>query len=393
MEITDRAWRNPGHTYWFISPTYDQAKVQYRRLVSMLFKSPEIMIKKNQTELRLKFINMSEICFKSGEAFDHLRGQPGLNGVVIDEVRDQHKDLWPMIIRPMLTTTQGWASFVGTPNGYDHFFDIFEFAKQDKEWETFQLPSTANPLFTKEEHDAAQKDMSQAQFDQEILAQFRDIHRGRVCSNFGEHNIVETNPFAVRGEEWSRFLPIVVGMDFNVTPMCWHLGQYRAGQIYWGDRLWLEDSNTLEASEELVARVMGSGNGNLILCGDATGKARKTSSAGKTDYDILHETLRRHKIKYEDITPEENPFVKDRVNTWNARLKSASGEISIFISRKCKELIRDNQRLTWKVGADAIIDKSDPMLTHAFDSASYPVCQLMPIQPIGEVGGVWVMRR
>ena len=389
--MASKAWKNPGHTYWFISPTYEQAKVQYRRLVSMLYKSPEIMLKKNQTELRIKLMNMSQIVYKSGEILDNLKGET-LNGVCIDEVQLQHPTLWPMVIRPMLTTTKGWAMFIGTPNGFNYFYDLYEKGKADSDWSVFNAPSTANPLFTQEEYEAAKKDMSQPQFEQEILAQFRDITSGRVYKNFGDHNLVDKNPFLQRDGDWSPYLPIIVGLDFNVTPMAWHLGQIKAGQVYWGDRIWLENSDTAEATEALVSKVRGHLPG-VLLVGDATGKARRTSAAGKTDYDIIHETLKRNNIKYQDMTPTENPLVKDRVNTVNARLRSASGEVSVFINRNLKELIKDCQRVVWKVGSDAAIDKTDKSLTHASDSIGYPICVLMPLKTIGDVGGLWVMNK
>ena len=139
-ELVKLAWENPRTVYWFISPTYDQAKVQFRRLEQLLKPCPEVLSKPtNQSELRAHFINDSQIRFVSGESSHNLRGET-LNGVVIDEVRDQSPDLWAQIIRPMLTTTKGWAAFVSTPAGFDSFYDLFERAKTDPDWETFHAP-------------------------------------------------------------------------------------------------------------------------------------------------------------------------------------------------------------------------------------------------------------
>ena len=222
------AWENPITKYWFVSPTYSQARVMYRRLVGMLWPCREILLKKNQSELRVKLSNLSDIRFVSGESLDNLRGET-LNGAMIDEVRDQHRDLWPMVIRPMLSTTKGWAWFISTPNGFDHFYDLSLMAERDSDWATFHAPSTANPLFTADEFEAAKRSMSEAQFAQEILAEFRDLVSGKAYVSFGPHNLRQDCPWA-EGRRYAPFHSVVVGMDFNLSPMSWTLGQNSAGR-------------------------------------------------------------------------------------------------------------------------------------------------------------------
>lgn len=386
--------RRFGH-YWHLLQTYSAAEIAFNRFVRLFPKNSWSYMwskKPNESEKTVFLTGFREVSFKSGKEYNNLLTET-LDGAIIDECREQDKELWQRVIRPMLAKFKGWCDFYSTPNGFDWFYDLYKFAlERPEEWGTFHAPSTEAWWWTPEEIESAKREMSEALFAQEILAEFRNIHTGRVYKNYGDHNLVDSNPFSPKGGEWSPFLPILVGMDFNVTPMCWHLGQHRASQIYWGQRIWLENSDTAEASEELVSKVKGHTPG-VILCGDATGKARKTASAGETDYSIIHATLKRCGIKYTDITPTENPIVKDRVNTINSRLKSASGETSIFIHRRLKELITDLERVTWKPGSDATIDKSDPMLTHASDSIGYPTCVLLPIRNIGDIGGMWVVNK
>lgn len=377
QELLKRGWTTPG-VYWFISPTFEQAKGQYRRMVRALFACPDSMVKKNQTELRVKLVNGAVIRFVSGEVFDNLRGET-LNGVVIDEVRDQPTELWSMVIRPMLATTNGWAAFISTPNGFDAFYDMAVRARSDKDWSFHTAPSTANPLFTQEEFDRLKKEMSEAQFAQEILAQFRDITSGKAYINFTQDNVTMTNPCAGVGEYISPWLPIIVGMDFNLSPMCWTLGQQRADKWYWFDEITLKDSHTPEAARELIERVRGHKPG-IILAGDATSKAGQRAAAGQSDYDILCQMLDAAGIKFVNKTPDSNPHVKDRVNTVNSKFKSADGVIHMWVSPKCANLRRDCERVIWKQGSQAILDQQkDPTLTHQSDGVGYAVCALDPI--------------
>lgn len=380
-ELIFKAWENPNTTYWFISPTFEQAKIQYRRLYGMLSTCWDILIKKNQTELRLKFINQSQIRFVSGEVLENLRGET-LHGVVIDEVRDQPDTLWSMVISPMLRTTKGWACFVSTPNGYDQFYDLFQKGGVEKDWESFMAPSTCNPLFTQEEFELARSEMSEDVFNQEILAQFTEIGVGKAYKNHGLHNQRMDNPFSVRGHDWSPYLPIIVGVDFNVGLMVWELAQRKGNHIHFVDEIAVQNTDTEECALVLAKKIMDVHSMKegpkppVIIIGDASGNARKTSAVGQTDYIIIKRVLKDHGIIYEDLTPKENPGVKDRINCINSQLKAADGTISLTYNPvRCKYLKRDFERVKWKQGTDgAILDKSDPLATHASDAAGYPIC-------------------
>lgn len=394
-ELVKRAWEKPGTKYWFISPTYGQAKVQYRRLVGMLWACPDVMSKKNQTELRVKFINDSEISFKSGENYQNLRGE-SLHGAVIDEVRDQHPDLWVQVIRPMLTTTKGWCAFVSTPNGFDSFYDLAMKATDDPEWSLIQSPSTCNPLFTDEELNNARKEMGEAEFAQEIMAEFRDLHNGSAYVSFSEANIREFSPFLGDQHVYTKHLPILVGLDFNISPCAWVLGQERNGDFYFFDEIFMSKTHTQEMAMELISRVrtlQPRTNPQVIICGDATGRALKTATAGKSDYSILFEMLDQAGITYDNRTPDSNPLVKDRVNIVNSKLKSASGSHHLFVHPNCKHLRKDLQRVAWKRGATAILDQTtDPSLTHMSDAMGYAVCSMSRLWE-APAGGLRVIRR
>ena len=375
-ELLKRAWENPGTRYWFVSPTYPQARIQYRRLVGMLWSCAELMVKKNQTELRVRLINQSEISFKSGENFDNLRGET-LHGAVVDEVRDQHPELWPQVLRPMLTTTKGWAAFVSTPNGFDSFYDLAERAKTDPDWAVIKAPSTCNPLFTHEEYEAAKRELSEAEFDQEINANFRDLHSGSVYVSFSEENLTERSPFLSDGI-YTPLLPLVIGLDFNLSPMSWAIGQTRNETFYFFDEIFLKKSHTQEAATELVQRIQAldiKAPTQVILAGDATGKAGQRAAAGKSDYSILFEALTQAGIRFENRTPEANPAIKDRINVMNAKLKSATGVRQLFIHpKRCPRLVTDLQRVVWKQGGSFILDQTtNPELTHMSDAVGYVV--------------------
>lgn len=397
-ELVKQAWIRPGTKYWFISPTFPQARVMYRRLVGMLWSCRDVMIKKNQTELRIKLVNNSEIRFVSGLVMDDLRGET-LNGAVIDEVREQHPSLWPLVIRPMLATTKGWCWFISTPNGFDHFYDMAQAAAANADWTLFTAPSTANPLFTQAEADAAMGSMSEPQYAQEILAEFRSLLAGKVYFAFSDANKTDQCPFATG--KYSPYHPVILGPDFNVNPMSWSMSQHVYEKWWYFDEVRLTDSNTIEAAKELRDKlIIMKENGwrapdpCILICGDASGKARSTKS-NESDYDILKGTLKEAGLSYRDITPEANPSIKDRVNAMNAQLKNAKGEANMFCHPTgAKWLIHDFERVLWKNGSDFTLDAGkEKMLTHMSDGAGYPVAELTPVKSVRTVGKTKIIAR
>lgn len=400
-EIARHAWAKPNTTYWFISPTFPQARKMYRKFVGMLSPCWEILAKKNQTELRIKLINGSVIEFKSGLVLHDLRGDT-LDGCVIDEVREQPHELWSQVINPMLRTTGGWCVFISTPNGFDIFHDLIEKAKKDTrgKWAFFEAPSTANPLFTAEEAEEAKHEMSLEEYEQEILAKVRNIFAGRAYSSEGSWNRRLFSPFCGEREAIvSSWLPVTVALDFNVNPMSWHLGQFRGPISYWFDEIHIEDTNTEECATELVARLVKLRDAGLLkanpqvqLVGDATGNSRNTK-ATKSDYDLIKLALDNAGITWTDGTPDSNPAVKTRVNSVNTRLKNAAGETTLFYHPgNCPKLARDFERVAWKPGAESILDQHrDKTLTHASDGIGYAICIYAPIELYGAVGKTYVI--
>ncbi|OPZ24554.1 MAG: Terminase-like family protein [bacterium ADurb.BinA186] len=385
--------------YWFISPTYKQAKIQYLRMKKALRPlQARGMWHKNDSDLRVTFKNGSAIQFQSGEVYDNLRGET-LNGVIIDEVRDQNPNLWPLVIRPMLTTTKGWAAFISTPRGFDHFYDFSLKAEADpKNWAFLSAPSTCNPAFTQEEYEQARQEMSEAMFAQEILAQFRDLTQGRAYPAFDKSKHVRLAPPWSVSDQFNPHAPIELYMDFNVHFLSWTYGQFRegAGHFFRGEiRL---NSHTRDGALEFVSRFKQWGikaNPAVILVGDATGNASKTSASGETDYTIIKEVLRANHINYRDMTPASNPLVKDRVTTVNSRLLAADGHSEIFFHPDCKFAIKDFERVLWMENSErAILDqKSDASLTHSSDGIGYGICVRNPIKAVGSAGVLRQVRR
>jgi hypothetical protein len=63
------------------------------------------------------------------------------------------------------------------------------------------------------------------------------------------------------------------------------------------------------------------------------------------------------------------------VNVLNARLKTASGRVSLFIDRRCRELIKDFEQVQYAEGTAEIDKARDRNRTHLTDALGYLVWQ------------------
>ena len=102
----------------------------------------------------------------------------------------------------------------------------------------------------------------------------------------------------------------------------------------------------------------------------------------KTDYDLIREYFRsRGQFKLQFDYPRSNPPVRDRVNSVNAMLKNAKGDMRTRVHPDCKELITDFLEVSWKQGAlNFELDKvSDKTRTHLSDALGYMIWQVAPI--------------
>jgi hypothetical protein len=278
-----------------------------------------------------------------------------------------------------------------TANGYDHFFDLYQRAENDQKglWGAYSAPSWEAFWWNKEMIDQAKAEMSELEFRQEIGAEFVDMTSGRAYFNFGEHNHRDWTPFGIDTQEYVSYLPVLVGMDFNLDPMAWILGQHHQDRLHYSEEIHLERSNTPDAAEHLVGRLrritkewrVDLSKTGIILCGDASGKATQRTS-NRSDYDIVIERLQREGWKVMNKSPENNPGVRERVNTANARFKSSLGVVHVTMNkRKCPKTFEDCQRVIWTDAAGRELDEGPTgNRTHNSDAATYPIHLFMPIK-------------
>ena len=372
-ELCRAAWKSDSLA-WYVGPTYKQAKrIAWKPLKQMT--KPYWAGTPNETDLRIELITGGTICLRGADNYDALRGD-GLDFLVLDEYASMAKEAWPEVLRPALADKQGRSLFIGTPRGYNHFYDLYQKAQDQPSWATFQFTTLEGGNVSTDELEGATHELDERTYRQEFQASFENLTAGLVYYAFDRNQNIEPLRFNPR-------LPLFWSLDFNVNPMCSVIGQRDGDRVYILDELALPDSNTWAACEAFLSRIGRWGSlsphtTRIQVYGDATGAGRH-SAASRTDWQMVREFFKRLPYSAHFEVPSSNPGVKDRINCVNAMLQNQAGERRLFIDPGCKQLILDFERVHWKADLNGNsltdIDKADPARSHLSDALGYMIAR------------------
>lgn len=209
--------------YGYIAPTYRQGK----EIAWMYLKdaTKDVCKRVRESELSVELINGAKITIFGADNPDSLRGLY-FDGVILDEYGDMRPSLWGEVILPTLIDRKGWAVFIGTPKGKNHFFDVLQRAQSNPdEWFSLVLDVTQTGLFSDEEVETFRKQMSDEQFRQEFMCDFTAAITGAYYGKLLEQPI--------EGPGYTPDLPVLVSADLGYTDSTalWFWQEYPDGEV------------------------------------------------------------------------------------------------------------------------------------------------------------------
>lgn len=124
-DLIDKALQNklPMPRYGYIAPLYKQAKDVAWSYLKM-YAAP-VIERVMESELSVQLVNGALIRLYGADNPDSLRGIY-FDGAILDEYGDMQPRLFGEVIAPTLTDRRGWAVFIGTPKGPNHFYELWE---------------------------------------------------------------------------------------------------------------------------------------------------------------------------------------------------------------------------------------------------------------------------
>ena len=352
--------KEPLKDVYYIAPTYRMSRtIIFKRLKQKLLDLRWVS-KINETNLEFTLKNGSTISLKGADNPDSLRGV-SLSAAVFDEFAFMDEDVWFSVIRPALADQQGPALFITTPIGKGNWaFDLFNMQETNKDWKSFRYTTLEGGFVSEEEIEAARAEMSEQQFKQEFEADFV------TASNLVAWAFTRENIRSLANPD-TRILH--VGVDFNVSPVTAAIYVQQGEEMYQIDEVNMLNSNTQELADEILRRYPQS---KIFCYPDPAGRQRKTSAGGATDFTILESA------GFIVKAPRSHDPVRDRINSYNARLCSAKGVRRLFIDPKCKYTLESLEKFCFKPGTQ--VPDKDSGWDHMFDAASYCIQYLFPLR-------------
>ena len=179
-EILKKAMQNtlPRPRYYYLAPTYSMAKrTAWDYLKEYTGVLPNVTY--HETELRADLPNGARIQLLGCERPDSLRGLY-IDGVILDEVAQMPPRLWTEIIRPALSDREGWMVAIGTPQGHNAFFDLYDYANHQEGWYAKTFKSSETGIISDLELNEAKHLMPDEVYEAEFECSFDSAALGSI---------------------------------------------------------------------------------------------------------------------------------------------------------------------------------------------------------------------
>ena len=186
-----------GKTF-YVAPTQGQARdVMWHTIFDI---AGDIIERSHINNLEITLAGGNTIYLKGADRPDTLRGV-SLKHLVLDEYAFMKPDVWEAILRPALADKKGSMLAIGTPEGRNHFYDMYVGSQDWPDWDSFHYTSFDNPLVDPAEIEHARQTLPSFAFQQEFMASFD----ARTSGNF---NPDEFHYYEKAKEEGQNYIAI-----------------------------------------------------------------------------------------------------------------------------------------------------------------------------------------
>lgn len=344
--------------------------------------------RKSPNEFGCTLRNGTVVGFITAEVVDDPRGD-GVGSVGCDERQIVGKELMDNL---MLSLSEAGDDYQTLENGtalQGEFQDYYEEVSADPDYLVVEMTSFDNPFIATGFIENAKKHMDPRRYAQEVLAQFapqssvvyhqyeRGTHlkryaqaRETLLQRYGGSPKLGADITSAICRQWfDADVEFIIGMDFNVSPMCAVIFKVLQGPPGVGDIWWAIDECILDDRADatrMAIELKRRGFYPAVVVPDASGRH---SEGGRSS----HRMLRDEGLIVS--APLKNPHVADRINSVNCLLMNAQNHVRLLIDPKCKSLVKCLEN--HKVDPSGKPEK-DKIHEHRGDALGYPIAMLCP---------------
>ena len=177
--------------YFHLLPNHKQArKVVWdaidndgRRVIDIAIPH-EIRESTNEQEMKIRLKVGSLFQLVGADYFDSIVGSNPV-GLTFSEAALTDPKAWGYF-RPILAGNGGWAAFISTPRGYNHFHDLLETAKGSKAWDWSHLTTAQTKHIDAETLAQERREMPDELYRQEYETDFSAANIGAILGRYVE---------------------------------------------------------------------------------------------------------------------------------------------------------------------------------------------------------------
>jgi hypothetical protein len=234
--------------FWIVGPNYTDAEKEFRvvyndiKRLKMPFDRPGTYNDSRSGNMQISLWEGSFLIQAKSAAHPESLVGEGLHGVVMAEAAKMKGSVWTKYVRPTLADFKGWSLWNSTPEGKNHFHDMWQLGQDplNPDWESWKNPSWMNsfvfrggcsdaalaalkdkarrPPYTRdeilalvidEEIVSMYYDLGELMFAQEVECSFTE-YTGRVYYDYDEE-------VHVKSLEYNPGRPLYIATDFGFT--------------------------------------------------------------------------------------------------------------------------------------------------------------------------------
>lgn len=189
--------KKPSPRFAYIAPFYSQAKdVAWNYLKQYTQAIPQVIT--NESDLHVTLPGDRRVRLYGADNYERLLGIY-LDGVVLDEYGDMDPRAWKEAIRARLSDREGWAVFIGTPRGMNHFADLWGDVQNDPRWFKMRLRASETGILSPRELEDARQMMSEedyaAQYECDFAASTKGSYWGKEMARAEKEGRITAVPY------------------------------------------------------------------------------------------------------------------------------------------------------------------------------------------------------
>ena len=341
----------PGSNVLLMSPNYSLSQISFE-LQRQLIKHFDLEVNRdNAKDKVIELSNGSTIRMGSVNQVDSVVGR-SYDLIIFDEAAlVDGKDAFNVALRPTLDKANSKAIFISTPRGRNNWFAEFwhrGFSEEFPEWASVRATYHENPRLSESDITEAKRTMSEAEFNQEYMADF-NVFEGQVWAFDHETQIMDLSEI-----ETGR-MGIFAGMDVGYkdpTAFCVIAYDWDAEKFYLVDE-YLDSERTTEQHAIEIQKLIQKWNIDYIYI---------DSAAQQTRFDFAQ--------NYDISTINAKKSVLDGIGC----VATVVDNNKLFVHQSCKESLLCLDQYQWDPNPNLLREKpKHNYASHMADALRYAI--------------------